>query len=472
METNSLSLLDRFNRWLKESIMIKLVSIGFLILILLIPSSWISSLISERQSRSGEVINEITDKWSSAQTVLGPVLVIPFTKVETVTRWEKGERVQEVVKSIHRAYFLPEKFSVKGAIAPEVRHRGIYQAVVYTSDIDISAEFANPDFSKWEITDDLVHWKDASLVIGIADQRGINEDPLILSGEKKYVAEPAGDIGVLLYRTENYSDAATVAPQTGESGILASLEWASRSDVKTAFNIALKLKGSDGIYFVPAGKSTQINLSSTWASPSFEGRMLPDNHQVSEKGFDANWKVLSYNRPFSQQWQDQEQILGGSDLGVRLLIPADEYQKSMRTSKYDVLIIILAFTSLFLVEITARLRIHPFQYILIGAALIIYYTLLLSFSEHFGYNIAYIISSLATVILLTLYSISFLRSRALVTLFGGLMTIFYVFIFVIIQAEDFSLLLGSIGLFLIIAVIMYFSRNIRWYGETELKTGS
>jgi inner membrane protein len=472
MESNSLSLFDRFNKWLKESIMIKLMSIGFLLLILLIPSSWIGSLIAERQARSGEVISEITDKWSGTQTVTGPVLVIPFTKVETVSRWEKGDRIQEVVKSVHKAYFLPEKLSVTGDVAPEVRHRGIYEAVVYTSKLGFTAEFATPDFSRWEITDDLVHWKDAALVMGIADQRGINEDPLIASGEKKYFPEPAGDIGVILYRENEYNAAGVAVPQQGESGISANLGWLARSDVRSSFTMNLQLKGSDGIYFVPAGKSTEINLNSSWVSPSFEGRMLPDSHQISDQGFNATWKVLSYNRPFSQQWRDQEQVLGGSHLGVRLLIPADEYQKSTRTSKYDVLIIILAFTSLFLVEITAKLRIHPFQYILVGAALTIYYTLLLSLSEHLGYNLAYLISSLATVVLLTMYSFTFLRSKALVALFSGLMSLFYVFIFVIIQAEDFSLLLGSIGLFLIIAVIMYFSRNIRWYGDTELKSGS
>ena len=116
-------------------------------------------------------------------------------------------------------------------------------------------------------------------------------------------------------------------------------------------------------------------------------------------------------------------------------------------------------------ELTAKVRIHPFQYILIGAALTIYYTLLLSFSEHLGYNMAYIIASLSTIILLAFYSMTFLIQRTLVVLFTLLMSLFYVFIFVIIQAEDYSLLIGSVGLFIIIATVMYFSRNIRWYKE-------
>jgi inner membrane protein len=157
--------------------------------------------------------------------------------------------------------------------------------------------------------------------------------------------------------------------------------------------------------------------------------------------------------------------LSGSEFGVRLLIPADQYQKSIRTAKYGALIIILAFTALFLVEITTKIRIHPFQYILIGVALIIYYTLLLSLSEQVGYNIAYGISSVATIFLVSFYASSFLKKKSILFLFTTLMTFFYAFIFVIIQAQDYSLLIGSIGLFIIIGLLMYFSRNIKWYGD-------
>jgi inner membrane protein len=158
--------------------------------------------------------------------------------------------------------------------------------------------------------------------------------------------------------------------------------------------------------------------------------------------------------------------LSGSEFGLRLLIPADQYQKSTRTAKYGVLIIILAFTALFLVEITTKIRIHPFQYILVGVALIIYYTLLLSLSEQVGYNIAYAIASLATIVLVSMYALSFLKQKSIIFLFTFLMTCFYTFIFVIIQAQDFSLLIGSVGLFLIVGLLMYFSRNIKWYGES------
>jgi inner membrane protein len=472
MENSPLSLLDRFNHWMKESVMIKLTSIGFLVLILLIPNAWIESLIQERQNRAEDVIREVSDKWSGKQTIIGPVLMIPFTKIEKVKKWQEGVQVEEMFESEHQAFFLPEKLVATADMKPEVLHRGIFDAVVYHSKVDLVSKFGPLHFDQWGIPETQVHWKKASLIIGIQDLRGISDEPFIQSGLKDFSSEPSGDVGLAIRQpipsTESYPDNTTsdAYPINKTEGIIANLGWSNSEDVTSDFNIKLSLKGSELLYFVPAGKTTDVTIRGEWAAPSFDGKILPSSRAVSEKDFKASWKLLSYNRPFAQQWLDREQSLGGAEFGVRLIIPADQYQKSIRTSKYGVLIIILAFTSLFLVEITSRIRIHPFQYILVGAALIIYYTLLLSFSEHVGYNVAYWIASVATVILLTLYSFTFLRSRSLTGLFSVLMSVFYLFIFIIIQAEDFSLLIGSLGLFAIVAMVMYFSRNINWYKET------
>jgi len=458
METNTLSPIDRFNNWIKESVMIKLMSIGFLILILLIPASWIESLINERQFRAEDVIREISNKWSSDQTLTGPVLVIPFTKYEKTKTWQKGIQIEEISESVHQAYFLPEELSIDSKVAPQLLHRGIFDAVVYDSKINLKAKFGDLNFEKWNIPDQQIHWKEAKVVSGMTDLRGISENPIVKSGDKVLVTEPSGDIG-LTKQTDLNVQIPTL------KGIASIMNWTSRADIVNTFSMDLQLKGSERLYFVPAGKTTDVKVSGNWPSPSFDGQLLPARREVNEKDFTATWKVLSYNRPFAQQWIDNEQSLSGSEFGVNLLIPADQYQKSIRTAKYGVLVIILAFTALFLVEITAKIRIHPFQYILVGAALIIYYTLLLSFSEHIGYNAAYAVASIATVTLLALYSTTFLLKKSLSILFTLLMSVFYTFIFVIIQAEDFSLLIGSVGLFLIIAVIMYFSRKVRWYKD-------
>jgi len=472
METTTPNLFERFNQWITESIMVKLFSIGFLILILLIPASWIESLIRERQDRANEVIREVSEKWSGDQTLSGPVLMIPFTKIETIKRWNDGKQIEELKETAHKAYFLPEIYKVTSKVKTEKLQRGIFDVAVYESDIAMAASFDTPDFTSWNIPDEQVHWKEAVLINGITDLRGISENPVIQNGSKKLLSEPASDVGLVIeaqqyLQTEYDGEVVTATRSKLVSGIVTPLGWTERANFVSDFSIKLSLKGSQSLYFVPTGKSTEVKAEGAWPSPSFEGKLLPEDRTVTEEGFFAFWKVLSFNRPFSQKWIDSEQSLSGSEFGLRLLIPADQYQKSIRTAKYGVLVIILSFTALFLVEITTKIRIHPFQYILIGVALIIYYTLLLSLSEQVGYNIAYAISSVATILLVSFYATSFLKRKSIILLFTALMTCFYVFIFVIIQAQDFSLLIGSVGLFLIIGFLMYFSRNIKWYNDQK-----
>ena len=459
------NLLDRFNKWIQESIMIKLISIGFLIIILLIPSSWIQDMIVERQQRAGQVIQEVADKWSGSQSISGPILVIPYRRQEIIDRGKDGKEIKE---HIEKAFFLPEQLDVKGNVKPEILHRGIFDAVVYESGLQIKSTFTKPDFKNLSISEDMVLWGGAYMIFGITDLRGISDNPTFMVSEKAFIPEPSNNIGVSVRSTRSESagyiseDRKSVV---SSSGIITKLNWENSDSFNGAVDIKLKLKGSHRLDFVPVGKTTTVKLDGQWPDPSFDGEFLPATRDISEESFSASWKVLHFNRPFAQQWTDNNQELSGADFGVKLLIPVDQYQKSIRTSKYGVLIILLTFIALFLVEITQKVRIHPFQYILIGAALIIYYTLLLSVSEHIGYNLAYVVSSIATVTLISAYATTFLPSKGLILLFSLLLVIFYSFIFIIILQQDFSLLLGSIGLFVIISLLMYFSRRIRWYRQ-------
>lgn len=448
METN---LLERFNNWLKESITIKLLSIGFLVLILMIPSSWIDSLINERQARAESVIQEVSGKWSGSQLVSGPVLVLPFTQREKIDKGKEGIEIREWTE---KSYFLPDQLDVTGVINPEVLHRGIFDAVVYESQLKMKAKFDTVDFSKLNIDPKDVLWKDAYLILGISDLRGITKNPIFKAGNESLVGEPSNQINL-------------ANDDGGGNGIIAKLPWKSADDFAKDFDFQIDLKGSTMMSFTPAGKTTHVKLQGPWGDPSFDGDFLPTSRELTDSNFSAEWNVLHYNRPFSQQWVGNAQKISGSQFGVKLLIPVDQYQKSMRTSKYSQLIIVLTFISLLMVEIMRKIRIHPFQYILIGAALIIYYSLLLSFSEHIGYNLAYAIATVSTVILVSLYSSTFLIDRKLVYIFGGLLSFFYMFIFVIIQLQDYSLLVGSVGLFFIISLIMYFSKNIKWYKDEK-----
>jgi inner membrane protein len=308
------------------------------------------------------------------------------------------------------------------------------------------------------------------MIFSITDLRGISENPGFHVGGAVKLTEPSSDLGVSVrkfLREINLplAQGNNEVSDFSSNGVIAKLKWQSEQDFVGNTSIKIKLKGSNRLSFNPTGKTTTLQLKGPWGNPSFDGEFLPENRTVTEDGFIANWKILHFNRPFAQQWTENGVKLSGSEFGLKLIIPVDQYQKSIRTSKYGQLIIILTFVALFLVEITKKIRIHPFQYILIGAALIIYYTLLISFSEQVGYNFAYWIATAATVGLISFYSFSFLQSRQLVVLFTTLLIIFYSFIFIIVLQQDFSLLLGSIGLFLIVAALMYFARKVKWYHE-------
>ncbi len=476
METteNQLNLFERFNRWVQDSITVKLMSIGFLVLILLIPSSWIQDLIGERQSRAESVMQEVSAKWSGNQTVSGPILVIPYKVIRKIDHGKEGVEIQEYIE---KYFLLPETLDINGAISPTVLHRGIFDAAVYESALNIKADFSKPDFQAFKIANEMVLWKDAYMIFSITDLRGISENPQFSVGGMAKTSEPSSTLGISVRKFlkginasyPNGIDIPADAPSDFSSnGIIAKLGWQTENDFKGNTAIKINLKGSTRLFFNPTGKTTTVQLSGAWDSPSFDGEFLPEKREISNKNFSARWNILHYNRPFAQAWTESDMRLSGSEFGVKLVIPVDQYQKSIRTSKYGHLVIILTFVALFLVEITKKIRIHPFQYILIAAALIIYYTLLLSFSEQVGYNMAYVISSLATVTLICFYSFSFLKDKVLVALFTSLLLIFYSFIFIIVLQQDFSLLLGSIGLFLIVGALMYFARRVNWYGETTV----
>ncbi|HEV8513458.1 MAG TPA: cell envelope integrity protein CreD [Cyclobacteriaceae bacterium] len=450
-----------------ESITVKLVSIGFLVLILLIPSSWIQDLMNERQSRAEDVMHEVSSKWSGSQTLSGPILVIPYKVIQKIDHGKDGIEIQEYIQ---KYFLLPETLDVNGDVDPTVLHRGIFDAAVYTSALKIKANFNKPDFVSLAIPDDMVQWKDAYMIFSITDLRGISENPSFMVGNSSKPTEPSSDLGVSVRKfmrdnNVSYSQSDGVVSDFSSNGIIAKLGWQSEKDFVGNTAIKITLKGSNRLSFNPTGKTTTVQLKGPWGNPSFDGEFLPENRTITEDAFTANWKILHFNRPFAQQWTESGTKLSGSEFGVKLIVPVDQYQKSIRTSKYGQLIIILTFVALFLVEITKKIRIHPFQYILIGAALIIYYTLLISLSEQVGYNIAYWIATAATVGLISFYSISFLQNSRLVTLFTAILVIFYAFIFIIVLQQDFSLLLGSIGLFLIVGSLMYFARNVKWYSE-------
>ncbi len=449
MEPQSSNIIKSVNQWLQESITIKLLSIAILVLILLIPTTWIQSLIEERQYRMAEAVSEVEDKWSGRQTLSGPVMIIPYRKY---LQFEKDGKT-ETIEKIEKAYFLPQNLQINAELEPQNLNRGIFDVVVYNSMIEMTGSFGQPDLAALNLKEENIIWEDATLAMGLSDLRGIKEDPAIIYSGKKIASEP-GQQAIELFNRSVSSRLVLDGPITEANN----------------FSIKIPLKGSGKLFFIPTGKITDVAVAGNWPDPSFGGSFIPETREVTESAFEAKWKVLHFNRPFPQQWIGKQENFHEAAFGVDLLMPVDQYQKSIRTAKYAVLIILLTFLALFLIEIICKIRIHPFQYILIGAALIIYYSLLLSLSEHAGFEAAYALASISTVLLISFYSISFLPSRKVSLLLGGLLTLFYAFIYTIIRSQDYALLFGSVGIFIAIGVLMYISRKINWYGPGKEKT--
>ncbi|TAL62788.1 MAG: cell envelope integrity protein CreD [Bacteroidetes bacterium] len=443
-----LSFFERLNNWARRSVTLKLISIGILILILLIPTSMLESLIYERQSIRDAAIQEVSSKWGQQQTFGGPVLSIPYT---VIVKDEKGQSETQ----IRHAHFLPDQLDITGTVTPEKRYRGIYVVVLYNTQLHVKGKFSNPNIEALNIPESSFMFNDASVSLGIPDMKGINDAIIFKTKDTAYSFSPG------LSSHDIFSSGA---------GFELNLSKSRQFD----FEFDINLNGSTSLNFLPFGKETNVSLASTWDSPSFEGSFLPDKRDVNEKGFTASWKVLQLNRNYPQQGlgsfitpnNEEYGYAVGSDasFGVRLLLPIDEYQKTTRSVKYCVMFIILTFLTFFFVEVLNKQRIHPIQYLLVGFAVCLFYVLLLSISEHLKFDSAYLIGCICILALITLYAKNIFKNNKLTTVFSLLLALLYGFFYSLMQLEDYSLLLGSIGLFIILGVVMYLTRKVDWYG--------
>lgn len=418
---------------------LKMVTIGVVAILLLIPKLMITSLIDERNTTAEAVKMEVMQKWSLEQHLRGPVLTVPYKDFSVN---EKGEPLE----TIRTLYLLPEKLNLEATVFPRDRHRSIYQVVVYESDIDLNGTFVAPDYAAMKISPQAILWDKAELSVALSDLRGINSLDDFLWNGKPFSFSPGMDKGKI-----------------GSTGITVSLSLDPAKDFPGNFSSKLHLKGSHSLQFAPLGKVTETRVRSTWKAPGFTGNFLPANYEITPEGFNAYWKILHFNRTYPQSWSDERFDLSGTDYGVEMVTVADQYQKNTRSAKYGILVILLIFLAFFLNEMITGERIHPFQYTLVGSAILLFYLLLLSISEHTGFNIAYLLASLAVLLLVFAYSRSFIQKVSHSLGLVAILTTFFGFIFILLQLESFALLTGSIGLFLILALTMYFTRKINWY---------
>ena len=410
----------------------KMIMVGILTLILIIPLALVQELIVERSQRQKEVITETTAKWGNSVYFYGPILKVPYK--------------DPMSGANNYAYFFPETLNNKTEVTMvKPLERSIYKSNVFTTKMQFDGNYSNPNFASKGIPSENIYWNRAKILIRTTNLKSLKDEVKMKIGNQNLAFE-------------------SVASSSNDS--IESLEtnyfdYQSFQN-ESKFNFTISFNGSKQVKMVPIGKTTDAKMTSNWNSPNFNGNFSPISREISDNGFEANWKILHFNRPFAQSYFEVLPELGKYAFTVDFITPVDEYQQSERASKYGFLVIGLTFLIFFLIQSISKINIHIFQYSMIGIALIMFYTLLISITEHSSFSFAYLVAGASVIVMISLYSISILEDKKFPMFIGASLSVLYTFIYVIIQLEDYALLVGSIGLFMILAAVMYISRKIEW----------
>lgn len=427
----------------QKPLFFKMGFIVLLTLLLLLPMAWIKGLIAERQGLQNRVKDDIAQAWGGRQRVSGPLLAIPYQRTIST---DKGP-----VEKRQVLFVTPDELAIQTDIDTETRYKGIFSTAVYAAVATVTGSFDASIIP--QPSDQIYLWEEAVLLLGLSDPSSITQQVDCQWQGQQIKVVPG--IKHSKFPSQGFHSAVPLEAEPK----------------RYSFELRFSFRGSSELHFLPTGKNSTVRVAADWPAPSFTGKNLPLERDIAPTGFTARWGASEYNRPFPATWSDGEyqDALKQGLFGTTLLQPADHYQKNMRTAKYAFLVIALSFLTFFLFEILLKARIHPVQYVMVGFSLAIFYALLLSFSEHIGFDWAYLVSFAAVLLLIAPYAYSILKRPRPVWLLSGLFALLYGYIFVILQLEDYALLAGSLGLFAILAAVMLLSRRIDWY---NLQAGS
>ncbi len=437
---------------------IKLIVIALILLCFIPPLVMVGHIIDERGFRSEAAKNEIIESWGGRAGISGPYLLVPISKIEQ----QRSEERAVTERTVRRTLLLfPESISTEVDAGTETRSRGMYSVPVFTADMHVTGSF---DLARIvERTSDwTVHWNEAEIALNILQLKGLRSVNEAVFDDRALSFKPATDRGV----------------QWGEA-IAAPLVLDARnpeagSSVHTVA-ISLRMNGGATISIMPVGRQSEASIRSDWPSPSFFGSFLPVTREYSDEGFSSRWSVshLSRSLPSVVILQDGEPgNVYVEPFGVELFQPDDPYARNERSFKYAWLFLIVPFLTFFLFEVVRKRRIHTMQYLLAGSSDVVFYLLLLSISEQVNFMAAYLIAAGAITVLLTAYGTTVLRGIREGLFLGSMIGIGYGYLAVVLQSEDYALLLGSVGLFAVLATVMYATRNISWYGVEGVPTGT
>jgi inner membrane protein len=449
----------------------KVLIIAVLMLLLGIPLMMIESTVASRMYYRQEAAASIASDSVGEQTVIGPVLVVPYTEEVDVRETTQDGKVKVTTNVAQRRHLVfPDDLQVQGAIGVERRHRGIHQVLVYNGQHTFTGSFTLP------VMADLPRAKDARvalagqpyLALPIEDVRGLREIPQL---------QWAGS-------TVEFAQDAQLG--TYKRGLHAQLGAAALEGGQAQFTFALNLAGMERLSFIPVGKNNVVTVKSEWPHPQFNGRFLPEKYAISDAGFSATWRVPSLAANVRQEllnmaaddWDGRvaaaanaaaaarpngAAATGPDRFSVALVEPVNPYSLADRATKYGLLFVALTFAAFFVFEILKNLPIHPVQYALVGLSLAMFFLLLLALSEHFPFVLAYGAASAACIGLIGYYLAHVLHDRRRGFAFGGALTLLYGALYGLLCSEDNALVMGAILLFAVLAAIMVATRKIDWY---------
>lgn len=463
---------------MQKTLVVKIFIILLLTAGIMLVLGMIQSTIEERKGFHDEAIRSIATDSVREQSVVGPLLVIPYTDdfqepEETTVNDKKVVTLKQ--KWVHHTLIVyPNKLKINGDIDIDQRYRGIHKVLVYTGAHQFSGDFTLPRTDTLERTNksSKLTLGQAYVAIGIDDVRGVHEiPPLNWNGNKVEFQQGTG-----LTELPSGVNAAVGLPdlETGAS---------------MNFSFDLKLDGIERLAFVPIAKNNEVTLTSKWPHPEFAGHFLPSPHgrRIDNNGFTAIWNISSLasnaqpqltsllqRAPTTPITGNAQTLSAIDDFSVGFIEPVNIYSQADRAIKYGLLFVGLTFAAFFLFEVLKQLPIHPVQYGLVGTALALFFLLLISLSEHMEFAYAYLIAGCACILLNGFYLSYVLHNWKRGFGFGAALTLLYSVLYGLLQSENNALLMGSILLFSLLSAAMIATRKVDWYqiGKAIPPTGT
>ncbi len=444
----------------------KILLVFFIGLLLLIPMTLVRGVIHDRQSYQEDARDSIIDPIGGPFNFNGVMVAIPYYYFETVNKVSGNTTSQELVRVDDHIVLMPNDFTVNAHMETEMLSRGIFKTPVYSSDMDITA-----DFNAFELTNeahpDTVSWDEAVLILVTSDRKNIKSIPAVtINGESLEIGHAnVTETG----RTLSYYETAEFSSVSMLSNSFVYKIDQDTIEAGFSSSVSMSIQGGETLKILPMAGNNTINLTSNWSDVGFSGSWLPTERDFTDNGFSATWEIAGFNTPlygirFMEELKNTEVFYARQQDSIitNFLLVNDNYAKTERSIKYAMLFIFIPFFALFLCELLTKKKIHAIQYGLIGITNIIFYMLLLSISEHLSFNISYVISSIAVIVSTAMYVWAITKTLKLGIVIAIVEVVVYAFLFGILQLTDFALLFGTIGLFFAVIIAMYFTRNIQF----------